>query len=89
MRQQVRQPCDGVRFAAPCGVLDEVVVPNPLRYDIIFAIHGLRQADGTRGKTRAVCFTSLTPPMSGVVHLFCGLLLVDEVVNQLHQVIAL
>ena len=36
MRQQVRQPGDGVRLAAAGGVLDEVVVTDPLRNDCRF-----------------------------------------------------
>ena len=38
VRQQVRQPRDGVRFPAPCGVLDEVVVPDPFFHDSGFQL---------------------------------------------------
>ena len=80
MRQQVRQPCDGVRFPAPCGVLDKVVMPNPFFHDSRFQFMNHVKLMVSRENEHAVLLISHHLSF-GIVDLLCGFLLMDKVVD--------
>ena len=80
MRQQVRQPSNGVRFAAAGGVLDEVVVTDPLRNDSRFQCPNHVELVVARENQDARLLI-LNVIERGIVNLLRHLLLMDEVFN--------
>ena len=82
------QPRDGVRFAAPCGVLDEVVMPDPFFHDSGFQLtDDVKLMVSWENEDRTLLVSHRFG--SRIVDLFCGLLLMDKVVDEFDEVVGL
>ena len=80
MRQQVRQPGDGVRLATAGGVLDEVVVTDPLLNDFRLQFANHVKLMVARENQYRLLFIFHRAQV-GVENFCCDLLLVDEVID--------